>query len=122
MSSETNVPQNQPETASSEAFPYRVKTMYPAELHVVDFVTKEGNLQGPRKLILVLPTGERLVMSPDVSGLPPLTQEELQSMDTWQEELRKKAQLLGGNIVINPVTGDVSAAPQRQSPLLMPGG
>ena len=92
-------------------FPFRVKYVSPVEFKLVDFVTKEGNLQGPRRLVAFLVTGEAVVIVPDIQALPHLPPEEIKAIHEWEAMLQEKARLLGGNITIDPATGEVKAAP-----------
>jgi len=103
-------------------FPFKVKYVAPVEIKLVDFVSKEGNVQGPRKLVAFLPTGEAFVIVPDAQALTQLSQEEMQVMGDWEKMLHEKARLLGGNIIIDPATGDVKAAPMPPGMSSMLGG
>lgn len=103
-------------------FPFKVKYVAPVEIKLVDFVAKEGKAQGPRKIVAFLPTGEAFVIVPDARALTPLTEEEMASMHAWEKMLQEKAQLLGGNIIIDPATGEVKAAPMPPGMSSMLGG
>jgi hypothetical protein len=106
-----NANDTQKPIVESSDFPFRVKYVAPVEIKLLDFVSKEGNVQGPRKLVAFFPTGEAFVIVPDAQALTPLTQDEIQSANEWNKALHEKARLLGGNIVIDPATGEVKAGP-----------
>jgi hypothetical protein len=120
---ESEGPQDtQAHPAETNNFPFKVKYVAPVEIKLVDFVSKEGNVQGPRKLVAFLPTGEAMVIVPDARALTQLSQDEVKSMHDWENMLHEKAKLLGGNIIIDPATGEVKAAPMPPGMSNMLGG
>lgn len=111
--------ENQEKPKLDSNFPFVVKYAAQVSVQVIDFMTKDRQ-QGPRKLVALNPaTGEAYVIAHDLDALPKLSPEEANAVVEWQKMLHQKGALLGGNIVINPETGEIG---QGRPPGPMPHG